>query len=105
MTVSATAHVTKIVWQMGDGSTVTCTGPGTPYTPSAGQTDSPTCGHTYTRASADRPHGRYQITATSTSTWTIDWHVTTGGGGQAGQLTETRQSQIHVPIEEAQTVN
>ncbi|GJF25027.1 hypothetical protein SHO565_55910 [Streptomyces sp. HO565] len=29
-TVTATATVTSIRWTMGDGSTVTCTGPGTP---------------------------------------------------------------------------
>jgi hypothetical protein len=103
VTVTATAKVTKILWRMGDGTTVTCAGPGTPYTAAAGKTDSPTCGHTYTRTSTDQPDGRYQVTATST--WTIDWQVTTGSTGQAGQLTETRQSQVLVPIRELQVLN
>ncbi|MFJ9026313.1 ATP/GTP-binding protein [Streptomyces sp. NPDC102259] len=103
VTVTATAKVSTIVWAMGDGAVVTCTGPGTPYTAAAGKTDSPTCGHTYNRTSADQAAGRYQVTATST--WTIDWHVTTGGGGQAGQLTETRQTQIQVPLAELQVLN
>ena len=30
---AATATPTKVVWDMGDGSTVTCDGPGTPYDP------------------------------------------------------------------------
>ncbi|WP_327187904.1 ATP/GTP-binding protein [Streptomyces sp. NBC_01334] len=103
VTVTATAKVSKIVWTMGDGAVVTCAGPGTPYTAAAGKSDSPTCGHTYTRASADQTGGRYRVTATST--WTIDWHVTTGGAGQAGQLTETRQTQIQIPLAELQVLN
>ncbi|MER5582317.1 ATP/GTP-binding protein [Streptomyces asoensis] len=101
--VTATANVSKIAWSMGDGTVVTCTGPGTPYTATAGKTDSPTCGHTYTRTSADQAGGRYRITATST--WTIDWQVTTGDAGQAGQLTETRQTQTQIPLTELQVLN
>ncbi|OQR61993.1 ATP/GTP-binding protein [Streptomyces maremycinicus] len=103
VTVTATAKVSKIVWSMGDGAVVTCTGPGTPYTAAAGKTDSPTCGHFYTRTSADQASGRYQVTATST--WTIDWQVTTGGAGQAGQLTETRQTHTQIPLAELQVLN
>ncbi|MDR6980828.1 hypothetical protein J2X68_007570 [Streptomyces sp. 3330] len=103
VTVTATAKVSKIVWTMGDGAIVTCAGPGTPYTAAAGKSDSPTCGHTYSRTSADQARGRYRVTATSA--WTIDWQVTTGGGGQAGQLTETRQTQILVPLAELQVLN
>lgn len=33
VTVTATAKVTTVRWAMGDGTTVTCHGPGTPYTP------------------------------------------------------------------------
>ncbi|MGW0876586.1 ATP/GTP-binding protein [Streptomyces sp. NPDC002740] len=101
--VTATAKVSRIVWAMDDGAVVTCHGPGTPHTAAADKSDSPTCGHTYSRTSADQPGGRYRVTATST--WTIDWQVTTGGGGQAGQLTETRQTQIQIPLAELQLLN
>ncbi|MFI1445233.1 ATP/GTP-binding protein [Streptomyces fructofermentans] len=104
VTVTATAKVAKIVWAMGDGTNVTCHGPGTRYTAAAGKSTSPTCGHTYMRTSADQPESRYQVTATST--WAIDWQVTTGGGGgQTGQLTETRQTQTQVPLQELQVLN
>ncbi|MEU9272304.1 ATP/GTP-binding protein [Streptomyces sp. NPDC048251] len=103
VSVTATAKVSKIVWTMGDGAVVTCAGPGTPYTAAAGKSDSPTCGHTYSRTSADQAGGRYRVTATST--WTIDWQVSAGGGGQAGQLTETRQTQIQIPLAELQVLN
>ncbi|MCX5327800.1 ATP/GTP-binding protein [Streptomyces sp. NBC_00140] len=101
VTVTATASVSKIVWQMGDGATVTCTGPGTAYQASDGMAKSPTCGHVYTTTSANEPGGRFALSATSS--WTINWQVT-GGGGGAGQLTETRQSQVPVAIGELQVV-
>ncbi|MEU8605340.1 ATP/GTP-binding protein [Streptomyces parvulus] len=96
--VTATAKVSKIVWQMGDGSTVTCAGPGTPYRGSSAMVKSPTCGHRYSATSADAPGGRYSVTATST--WTIDWQ----GGGQSGQLEEIRQSDMQVAVGELQVV-
>jgi hypothetical protein len=98
VTVTATAKVSKIVWQMGDGSTVTCTGPGTPYTGSSDMVESPTCGHRYSTTSVDAPGGRYAVTATST--WTVDWQ----GAGQSGQLEEIRQSDMQVAVGELQVV-
>lgn len=101
VTVTATAKVSKIVWRMGDGATVTCTGPGTVYTASAGLTNSPTCGHLYTTTSASADGGTFQVTAAST--WTIDWQVT-AGGGQTGQLTEIRQTRTQAAVGELQVV-
>ncbi|MGI5380704.1 ATP/GTP-binding protein [Streptomyces sp. CA-251387] len=98
VTVTATAKVSKIVWQMGDGTSVTCNGPGTKYQASQGMAKSPTCGHVYSKTSAGAQGGKYQVTATST--WTIDWQ----GGGQAGQLTEIRQTNVQVAIGELQVV-
>ncbi|MBL1109401.1 ATP/GTP-binding protein [Streptomyces sp. 5-8] len=102
VTVTATAKVSQIVWQMGDGATVTCQGPGTVYQASAGMTESPTCGHVYAKTSAVASGGTYRLTATST--WAINWEVTAGGGGQSGQLTQTQQSQMQVAIGEVQVV-
>ncbi|MBC9729316.1 ATP/GTP-binding protein [Streptomyces sp. TRM68367] len=99
VTVTATAKVSKIVWKMGDGSTVTCNGPGTTYTSSKGMAESPTCGHVYSKTSADEG-GKFQLTATST--WSIDWQV--AGGGAGGQLTEIRQNQVQVAVGELQAV-
>ncbi|MFF7321140.1 ATP/GTP-binding protein [Streptomyces albogriseolus] len=98
VTVTATAKVSKIVWQMGDGSTVACAGPGTPYKGSSGMVESPTCGHRYSTTSANASGDRYIVTATST--WTIDWQ----GGGQSGQLEEIRQSDVQVSVGELQVV-
>jgi hypothetical protein len=85
--VTATAKVTKIIWTMGDGTTVTCTGAGTPYQDSFGKRSSPTCGHTYTKSKAD-----YLVLAHSF--WVITWT----GGGQAGTINTdfTQTTTIHV---------
>ncbi len=98
ITVTATAKVSKIVWDLGDGASVTCNGPGTPYQGSQGMAQSPTCGHVYSKTSAGVKNGKYPVTATST--WTIDWQ----GGGAAGQLTEIRQTNVQVAIGELQVV-
>ncbi|HET6857471.1 MAG TPA: ATP/GTP-binding protein [Streptomyces sp.] len=101
ITVTATAKVSRIVWAMGDGSSVTCTAPGTPYQKVYGLKTSPDCGHVYNQPSTDAQGGRYKVTATST--WVIDWQV--DGGGAAGQLTEIRSSSVAVTIVESQAVN
>jgi hypothetical protein len=78
--VTATATPVSASWQMGDGRTVTCHGPGTPYSgggnPAA---SSPTCGYTYTRSSAGQPSAAYHVTVTIT--WDITWAGPGGAGG------------------------
>ncbi len=80
VSASATASVSNIVWDMGDGTTVTCTGKGTQYADHYGKKDSPTCGHRYEKMSTDQPDGAYQVTATSH--WVVEWT----GGGQSGTI-------------------
>jgi hypothetical protein len=99
VTVTATAKVSKIVWEMGDGKTVTCTTAGTPYKEEFGKKPSPDCGHRYTKPSSTTGSDKFHVTATST--WTIDW----SGGGQSGQLTETRNSSVNITVAEVQVLN
>ncbi|GAA2330030.1 ATP/GTP-binding protein [Streptomyces caniferus] len=99
VTVTATAKVDQIVWDMGDGHSVTCTTAGTPYKASYGKQSSPDCGYRYRHSSKDEPGEKYPVTATST--WTIDWR----GAGQTGQLTQTRQSQTQVSIGQLKVLN
>ncbi|MFE3152795.1 ATP/GTP-binding protein [Streptomyces sp. NPDC059218] len=101
VTVTATAHVSTIRWDMGDGTTVTCNGPGTPYTPDQGKTLSPDCGHRYERSAADQPDGRYKGSATAT--WAVEWAAT--GGAATGDLTLTRQTAFTVRVGEVQVLN
>ncbi|MFF8790803.1 ATP/GTP-binding protein [Streptomyces sp. NPDC015125] len=99
VTVTATAKVDQIVWDMGDGNTVTCTTAGTPYKSSYGKQSSPDCGYRYRHSSKDEPGKKYPVTATTT--WSIDWR----GAGQTGQLTQTRQSQTQVSIGQLKVLN
>ena len=71
--VSMTARARKVVWELGDGTEVSC-GKGTEWSYGMGEKPSPTCGHTYTR------QGRYTVRATSQ--WIAQW----SGYGQSGSF-------------------
>lgn len=93
VTITATARLNKVTWDMGDGHTVVCRGAGTAYRPSDGRTASPDCGYRYTTSSAGKPGDVFTVTATS------DWVVTWQGAGQNGVIRMdglTRSVQIAV---------
>jgi hypothetical protein len=98
VSVTATAKARQVAFSTGDGASVRCTGPGTPWRagmdPAAA---SPTCGHTYTAAS---PGGGYRLRATVT--WDVTW---VGGGetGTAGPLTTA--AEVDLLVVEAGGVN
>lgn len=91
-TITATATVSSISWDMGDGTRFTC-GQGTPYNEAYGIAASPTCDHTYTRV------GTYDITATSN--WIVMW----SGGGASGQISVQTPSSTTLEIGQLQSVN
>lgn len=77
--VTATARPQRAVWSMGEGGSVVCRGPGTPYSDSyAPKAASPDCGYTYHRASIGVPGGAFTVSVRVT--WDVEWH----GGGQGG---------------------
>lgn len=96
--VDLTMKVDRIEWNMGDGNTVTCRGPGTPYADRYGKQDSPTCGHRYTRTSLGRPNQRYTINATSY--WVAHWE----GGGRSGNFYLDQTATSHLRIGELQVL-
>lgn len=98
VTVSATATLASIVWDMGDGTSVTCNGGGTAYVAADGSSESPTCGHIYQQTSADQPGQEYPVTATAT------WDITWSGGGQSGSQTVTFSDSTKLRIGEAQVL-
>ena len=83
VTMTAKAH--RVVWDLGDGTEVSC-GKGTEWTYGVGEKPSPTCGHTYSK------QGRYTVEASSY--WTADW----SGYGQSGsfsfQLTRAQRLDV-----------
>lgn len=90
--VTATARADRIVWQMGDGTTVTCRGPGTAYADSFGRRSSPDCGHTYTR------QGTYTVRAISH--WTVQW----SGMGLSGTIPLSFTQSTTITMGEAQVL-
>jgi hypothetical protein len=99
--VTATATPVSAAWAMGDGKTVTCKGPGTPYSGSNPAAASPTCGYTYDRSSAGQPGGAYRVTVTIT--WDITWVGTGGAGGALAPLHTVAAAQFRVA--ESQALN
>ena len=91
VTVTARARPTSASWSTGDGTTLTCDGPGTAWHPTADPASpSPTCGHTYLSPSTG---SGYRVTATIT--WTVTW-AGAGMTGAAGPLTSTAATQVRV---------
>lgn len=99
--VKATATPARVSWRMGDGSTVSCDGPGTAWRDGADpMAASPDCGHTYRVASDGQPGGRYTVTAT------IWWSVSWAGAGRSGTLPELSTSDsVRLRVGESQAVN
>jgi len=102
VTVSATGTLDKTVWDMGDGSTVTCAGSaaaGTPWVEADGWTvPSPTCGHQYMRTSAHEPGKKFTVQVTAY--WTIAW----SGGGQVGVIAMQLSRTALLAVGELQTI-
>lgn len=99
-TITATAQVTGVRWNMGDGREVVCGSLGTAYSVGYGLTDSPSCGHRYDRTSQNQPGDRYTVTATSQ--WTVTW---TSLAGPGGTINLTASSATQLEINEIQSVN
>lgn len=79
--VTATARPRQTTWSMGEGGTVTCTGPGSEYSGKLRPDQpSPDCGYTYRKSSVGEP-GR-AFTVSVQVTWDVEWH----GGGQSGRV-------------------
>jgi hypothetical protein len=79
--ITATATPNSVTWNLGDGNTIVCQGPGTPYTAVDPPDEaSPTCGHTYVNSSAGQPGNAFTVTAT------VSWNVSWAGAGQVGTV-------------------
>ncbi|WP_232550065.1 hypothetical protein [Propioniciclava soli] len=94
VTVTLQAKVHAIRWVMGDGAVVTCTTPGTPYEDRFGSSDSPTCGHRYTK------QGAYAVEASTQ--WAAEWFASTG---ESGDFAWEMGSTTTINVGEAQALN
>lgn len=94
LSVTATATPSYATWDFGDGTVITCAGPGTVYQPSDGANPvSPTCGHDYRQA------GSFTVTVT------VHWAVAWAGAGQSGAFNDmTTTARAPVTVEQSQAV-
>lgn len=101
VSVTATARPVSVAWLMGDGHTVTCTGPGTRYHSGLdARSSSPDCGHTYRRSSAAEPHHTFVVTTT------VRWKVTWSGAGESGSFADlATTATTRVRVAESQALN
>lgn len=100
VSVTATARPVKAAWSMGDGTTVTCTGPGTAWISGMDPAKaSPDCGHVYRRPSAGASGWAYTVAVT------VTWEVTWAGAGQSGTVPGlTTTGQVQARVQESQAV-
>lgn len=103
VTVTTTATPDHVVWDMGNGDTVTCNGPGTPYDTSRRPSEQSTdCSYTYRRSSARESDGRYHVTATVY--YQVAWTATgVAAGGALAPI--TRSSTVAIRVAEIQALN
>ena len=91
--ITATAAVTKVTWEMGNGDTKECD-KGVEHLKSQEEDQaSPTCGYVY--------HQRGDYTVTATAHWVVVW----SGLGQQGVIEMDLSSQVHTSVIEAFAVN
>jgi hypothetical protein len=101
LSATATAIPTRVRWDMGDGTVVTCDGPGVAYDPARDdEAQSTDCKHTYQHVSAGEPSGAYA--ATVAVEWAITWSATNGQGGTLPGT--SRGTSFPVPVAERQAV-
>lgn len=94
LSATVTAQPTHVVWDMGDGTVVTCDGPGTPYDtsrPAAAQ--STDCSHLY------QHRGIHD--ASATIHWSVTWTATDGDGGTLADVARTTRFTMHVAERQA----
>lgn len=98
-----TATPRRVIWEMGNGDTVTCAGPGTPYDPSRPSAQQTTdCAYTYRHSSAGRPRNAYRVIANVE--WGVSWSVVgAAGGGSLPPLFTS--SPLWVGVAELQALN
>ena len=95
ITSTVTARPTSVTWLLGDGTSVRCDGPGTPYDTSRSADDQhTTCSHTF--------ESRGQFSLTATVAYDTTWIATTGGGGVLDPIART--ATVAVIVQEAQAL-
>lgn len=96
-TVRATPVATT--WELGDGRSVSCRGPGTPWRRGLSE-DASSCTHTYRSSSASQPGGTFDLEATVTLE--VSWTSNAAAGGTLPAI--SRSSTVDVEVGEIQAI-
>ena len=96
---TVTARPVSVSWKLGDGRTVTCSGPGTPWTAGARE-DGTDCLHTYRRSSAGSDGGKFAMAATVSLE--VTWTSNAPFGGALPAISRT--STVEVEVGEIQAI-
>ena len=100
VSVTAIATPQDALWEMGDGETVPCDGPGTAWQPGL-DPEAATCAHTYRRTSVGAPGDSFDVTTTVRFEVTV---VSTAPGSY-GPFQLERTSVQTIQVGEIQAVN
>ncbi len=105
VTVTATAKATAVVFDMGDGHSVTCTDPDATKDPTSVRKTS--CSYTYPRSSAPRAdHAGEAYTITARVTWAVNYTVAgAAGGGPLPAITRTTTATVRVAEQQVLNTN
>src|SRR5581483_1974443 len=94
LSATVTAQPSEVRWDMGDGTIVTCNGPGTPYDPSRADGDQHSdCTHVFEH------DGTKQVRATIV--WRVTWQGSDGSGGTLPTVERSTQFPLHVAQRQA----
>ncbi len=99
VTVTVRATPTEAAWEMGDGVTVVCDGPGTVWRPGLSESGTD-CSHTYATSSYAAPDGEFS--GSVTVTWVFEWWINGAAQGTFG--TVDLSSGFGVAVAEIQAV-
>jgi hypothetical protein len=110
VTATAVATPTTVTWSMGDGGSVTCDGPGTPFNAAEPASEQATqCDYVYLASSAGQPspdgdpdHGSFPVVATIH--WTVTWTVEGAAGGGALPALSTSTAAL-MRVEQVESIN
>lgn len=110
--VSATAVATPawVSWSMGDGGSVVCDGPGTPFDPDESVVpQSTSCGYVYAISSAGQPSpdgtpDDDSFTVVATIHWSVSWSARGASGGGSLPALSTSSSRA-LRVEQVESIN
>jgi hypothetical protein len=90
VTATVTALPFRVRWNTGDGATLTCDGPGTPYDTHLRPEDQHTdCAHTYSAVTG-------HLIASATTSWHVAYTATNGQSGDLGVVARTTTVPVDV---------